>query len=208
MGKYIGPKCKLCRREGMKLYLKGQKCETKCTLEKRPKPPGDSRRRFRIKLSDYGMQLREKQKVRRIYGILEKQFRTYIAKAGKMKGVKGENLLSLLERRLDNVVYRLGFGLSRAAARQIVRHGLIRVNGKKVDIPSFLVSVDDIVEVKEKYKSKKIFADYLESFDENNVPKWLKLNKKALRGTVTNLPVRDDINLDIQEQLIVEYYSR
>ena len=207
MAKYTGPKCKLCRREGMKLFLKGLRCETKCTFEKRPKPPG-TKKRFRGKLSDYGVQLREKQKVRRIYGVLEKQFRRYIVKAGQMKGVKGENLLSLLERRVDNVVYRLGFCSSRSFARQVVKHGLIKVNGKKVDIPSYSVKPDDIIEVKEKAKDKKTFLEFKESFEENRVPKWLNLNKKGLRGTVINLPTREDIAINIEEQLIIEFYSR
>ncbi|MDD3626105.1 MAG: 30S ribosomal protein S4 [bacterium] len=207
MSRYLGPKCKQCRREGMKLFLKGSKCEGKCTLDKRPKPPG-MKQRFRGKLSDYGLQLREKQKVRRIYGVLEKQFRIYIEKAGKMKGVKGENLLSILERRLDNVVFRLGMGASRNAARQIVKHGMVKVNGHKVDIPSFLVKQEDIIEINENDKNKKIFQEYQERFEENRVPKWLNLNLKALRATVVNLPVREDIQIEIQEQLIVEFYSR
>lgn len=207
MGRYIGPKCKLCRREGMKLYLKGQKCETSCTFEKRPKPPG-LRKRFRRKMSDYGVQLREKQKVRRIYGVLEKQFRLYIDKAGRMKGVKGHNLLSLLERRLDNVIYKLGFGVSRAMSRQLVKHGFIKVNGHKIDIPSYLVDENDIIEVADRKREKKVFKDYADTFDENSVPKWLKVDKKALRGEVLSLPTREDIELDINEQLVIEYYSR
>ncbi len=210
MARYTGPKCRLCRREGEKLYLKGNKCFTsKCPFERRRYPPGmhgPSRRRRRESI--YGMQLREKQKVRRIYGVLEGQFRRYFEEARRMGGNAGENLLSLLERRLDNVVYRIGFAVSRAQARQFVRHGHIMVNGRRVDIPSFLVRPGDVIEVHEKFRNNLILKENLESVNEREVVGWLSLVKDEFRGTVERLPVRADITHPINERLIIELYSK
>ncbi|MDL2225184.1 30S ribosomal protein S4 [Eubacteriales bacterium OttesenSCG-928-M02] len=207
MARYTGSVCRLCRREGQKLFLKGDRCYgPKCAVIKRAKPPGEhgvSRR----KPSQYGIQLREKQKTRRAYGVLEKQFARTFDRAARMKGVTGENLLSLLERRLDNVCYRLGFGESRAHARQLVNHGHITVNGRKVDIPSFVVKAGDEISVKE--RSAK--SDYFKSVKENevrNLPKWLSLDVENLKGSILALPQRDDIDLTIEEHQIVELYSR
>ena len=207
MARYTDAVCRLCRREGMKLYLKGDRCYTdKCAITKRGYAPGQhgtSRR----KLSNYGIQLREKQKAKRFYGILESQFRKYFEIADKQTGITGENLLRLLESRLDNVVYRLGFASSRAEARQLVVHGHFRVNGKKVDIPSYLVKVGDIVGVKERSKSSDKFRGLVENF-KGNVPEWLTVDMEKLEGTVLSLPSREDIDLPIAENLIVELYSR
>ncbi len=210
MARYTGPKCRLCRREGEKLYLKGNKCFTsKCPFERRRYPPGmhgPSRRRRRESI--YGMQLREKQKVRRIYGVLEGPFRRYFEEARRMGGNAGENLLSLLERRLDNVVYRLGFAVSRAQARQFVRHGHILVNGRRVDIPSYQVRPGDVIEVHEKFRNNPILKENLESVNEREVVGWLSLVKDEFRGTVERLPVRADITHPINERLIIELYSK
>ena len=207
MARYTGSVCRLCRREGMKLYLKGDRCYTdKCAITKRAYAPGQhgtSRR----KLSNYGIQLREKQKAKRFYGVLESQFRKYFEIADKQTGITGENLLRLLESRLDNVVYRLGFASSRAEARQLVVHGHFRVNGKKVDIPSYLVSAGDIISVKERSKSSDKFRSLVENF-KGNVPEWLTVDMEKLEGTVLSLPSREDIDLPIAENLIVELYSR
>jgi len=207
MARYTGSVCRLCRREGMKLYLKGDRCYTdKCAITKRTYAPGQhgtSRR----KLSNYGIQLREKQKAKRFYGVLESQFRKYFEIADKQTGITGENLLRLLESRLDNVVYRLGFASSRAEARQLVVHGHFRVNGKKVDIPSYLVSAGDIISVKERSKSSDKFRSLVENF-KGNVPEWLTVDMEKLEGTVLSLPSREDIDLPIAENLIVELYSR
>ncbi|MCF6191603.1 MAG: 30S ribosomal protein S4 [Candidatus Hydrothermae bacterium] len=210
MARYTGPKCRLCRREGEKLYLKGNKCFTsKCPFERRRYPPGmhgPSRRRRRESI--YGMQLREKQKVRRIYGVLEGPFRRYFEEARRMGGNAGENLLTLLERRLDNVVYRLGFAVSRAQARQFVRHGHILVNGRRVDIPSYQVRPGDVIEVHEKFRNNPILKENLESVNEREVVGWLSLVKDEFRGTVERLPVRADITHPINERLIIELYSK
>ncbi len=207
MARYTGSVCRLCRREGMKLYLKGDRCYTdKCAITKRAYAPGQhgtSRR----KLSNYGIQLREKQKAKRFYGVLESQFRKYFEIADKQTGITGENLLRLLESRLDNVVYRLGFASSRAEARQLVVHGHFRVNSKKVDIPSYLVSAGDIISVKERSKSSDKFRSLVENF-KGNVPEWLTVDMEKLEGTVLSLPSREDIDLPIAENLIVELYSR
>ena len=208
MARYTGPVCKLCRREGTKLFLKGERCYTdRCSFDRRPYPPGQHGQR-RIKFTEYGIRLREKQKVRRIYGVLEKQFRGYFAKADKTKGVTGESLLGLLERRLDSVVYRLGFARTRAEARQLVRHKHFHVNGKVVNIPSFLVNPGDVVEIREKARTKQVFADALNHVERRGTPEWLDLEKEAFKGTVKALPNREEITLPIQEQLIVEFYSR
>ncbi|MBR2467742.1 MAG: 30S ribosomal protein S4 [Clostridia bacterium] len=206
MAKYTGADCKICRREGCKLFLKGERCLTKkCSFERRPNVPG-VHGAARKKLTEYGLQLREKQKVKRAYGLQEKQFRGYYEKASTMRGKVGENMLSLLERRLDNVVYRMGIGASRAESRQIVNHGHITVNGKNVNIPSFLVKVDDVIEIKE---NKRELAMFKELKDVKVVmPKWLEFNSTKLAGKINALPQRDDIDLNIQEHLIIELYSK
>ena len=206
MAKYTGADCKICRREGCKLFLKGERCLTKkCSFERRPNVPG-VHGAARKKLTEYGLQLREKQKVKRAYGLQEKQFRGYYEKASTMRGKVGENMLSLLERRLDNVVYRMGIGASRAESRQIVNHGHITVNGKNVNIPSFLVKVDDVIEIKE---NKRELAMFKELKDVKVVmPKWLEFNSTKLAGKINALPKREDIDLNIQEHLIIELYSR
>ncbi len=207
MARYTDAVCRLCRREGMKLYLKGDRCYTdKCAITKRGYAPGQHGT-GRRKLSNYGIQLREKQKAKRFYGVLESQFRRYFEIADKQAGITGENLLRLLESRLDNVVYRLGFASSRAEARQLVTHGHFRVNGRKVDIPSYLVSAGDIISVKERSKSSDKFRSLVENF-KGNVPEWLTVDMEKLEGTVLSLPSREDIDLPIAENLIVELYSR
>lgn len=208
MARYTGAVCRLCRREGQKLFLKGDRCYSdKCALNRRQYAPGQHGQ-GRKKLSEYGLQLREKQKAKRYYGILENQFRHYFELAEKKQGVTGENLLSILETRLDNVAFRLGFGLSRAEARQLVRHGHITVNGKKVNIPSYLVSVGDVIAVKEASKGSEKLKAVLESTSGKTVPKWLDLNKDTAEAKVIAAPVRDDIDLEIAEHLIVELYSK
>jgi len=206
MAKYINADCRLCRREGTKLFLKGERCTSKkCAIEKRVGAPG-VHPTTRKKPSEYAIQLREKQKVKRAYGLLEKQFRKYYDTANNMKGIVGENMLSLLERRLDNVVYRMGIGASRAEARQIVNHGHITVNGKRVNIPSYQIKVNDVIEIKE---NKKDLAMFKELKDVKVVmPKWLEFDANKLSGKINALPQRDDIDLSIQEHLIVELYSK
>ncbi len=206
MAKYTGADCKICRREGCKLFLKGERCLTKkCSFERRPNVPG-VHGAARKKLTEYGLQLREKQKVKRAYGLQEKQFRGYYEKASTMRGKVGENMLALLERRLDNVVYRMGIGASRAESRQIVNHGHITVNGKNVNIPSFLVNVDDVIAIKE---NKRELAMFKELKDVKVVmPKWLEFDASKLTGKINALPQRDDIDLNIQEHLIIELYSK
>lgn len=192
----------------MELFLKGERCYTdKCAIKRRNYPPGQHGQ-GRSKVSDYGVQLREKQKVRRIYGILEKQFRTYFDRADRMKGVTGENLLVLLERRLDNMVYRLGFASSRLEARQLVKHGHFTMNGRKATIPSMLVKTGDVIELREKSRKIARINDSLDSVVRRGVPQWLELEKDAYKGTLKSLPVREDITMPIQEQLIVELYSK
>jgi len=209
MARYKGPVCRLCRREETKLFLKGDRCYTeKCAFERRAYAPGQHGNARRRKRSDYGEQLREKQKVRRIYGILEKQFRNYYARASKMKGVTGENLLQLLERRLDNVVYRLGLACNRSEARQLTLHRHVLVNGRRVNIPSFLVKPGDEVEVREKSRTMARIADSLAGVDRRGVPQWLELDKDNFRGKVAAMPSREDISIQIREQLIVELYSK
>lgn len=211
MGRYRGPVCKLCRREGVKLYLKGERCFTpKCAIERRNYPPGMHGRRsqFRRRVSDYGLQLREKQKAKRIYGVMERQFRRYFQQALKVKGLTGAMLLQTLERRLDNVVYRLGLADSRAQARQLVNHGHITVNGRKMDIPSYLVRVGDVIGVRERSRRNAHFRSIVERLDPARVPEWLELSPDALEGRVLALPKREQIDEPINEQLIVEFYSR
>lgn len=205
MAKSTSPDCKQCRREGCKLFLKGERCLTKCSFDKRPVVPGQHGT-GRKKISEYGVQLREKQKVRRAYGMLEKQFRNYYEKATASKENTGFALLKMLELRLDNVVYRVGLGVSRAEARQIVNHGHITVNGKKVNIPSYQVKVGDVIAVKESKQALEMFAS-LKGL-KVNTPKWLEFDTNSLTGKVLALPEREDIDLNIQEHLIVEYYSR
>ncbi len=207
-----GPVCRLCRREGGKLYLKGEKCYSrKCPVEKRPYPPGQhgqSRSGRPAKLSDYGIQLREKQKMRRIYGVREGQFRLYVKEAIRRPGVTGENLLQLLEMRLDNVVYRLGIGTSRTQARQFVSHGHILVNGKRVNIASYRVKPNDVVEVCESARTIRPIVSAVEAAGGRALPAWLKFDANQMKGTVESVPTRDDIDTDVQESLIVEFYSR
>ena len=209
MARYINAVCRLCRREGEKLFLKGTRCFTeKCSVAKRAYPPGQHGQGRRTKLSNYGLQLREKQKVRRMYGILEKQFRRYFAIASKSKGVTGKVLLQLLERRLDNVVFRLGLAISRPQGRQIVRHNQIYVNSKRVNIPSYLVSKDDIIQLKAKEKAVLKIKENLEISKERAVSGWLEFNPAEMTAKVLRLPEKEDIQQQIQEQLIVELYSK
>lgn len=206
MARYTGPSCRICRREGQKLYLKGDRCYSdKCALERRQSAPGQHGAR-KGKLSGYGMQLREKQKVKRFYGVLEGQFRTTYERAEKMKGITGENLLQLLERRLDNVVYRLGFANSRKEARQMVVHGHFTLNGRKADIPSMTLELGDVIVLKDKSKASDKFKALSEVA--KNAPKWLAVDFEKMEGKLTALPVREDIDLPIEEHLIVELYSR
>ena len=208
MARYTGPSCRLCRREGMELFLKGERCYTdKCGIKRRSYPPGQHGQ-GRIKVSDYGVQLREKQKVRRIYGILENQFRGYFEMADRQKGVTGENLLFLLERRLDNVAYRFGFAASRDEARQLVRHGHFTLNGRKVNIPSIQVKAGDVLQLREKSRKIASISESLEGVVRRGMPQWLDLEKDAFKGVIKALPVREDITTPIQEQLIVELYSK
>ncbi|MCA9740032.1 MAG: 30S ribosomal protein S4 [Deferribacteres bacterium] len=209
MARYVGPVCKLCRREGQKLFLKGAKCVSpKCPFESRNFAPGQHGRTRMFKQSEYGLQLREKQKVRRIYGILEAQFHNYYKKAVKQKGITGENLLRLLESRLDNVVYRLGFAPSRKAARQLVRHRHFTVNGRPVDIPAYQMKAGDVVKVREKSRKLDLVHQSLRRVREEQQPNWLELNKATLTGTLVELPARQDIPLEVNESLIVELYSK
>ena len=208
MAKYTDAKCRLCRREGGKLFLKGDKCyKTSCPFEKRPVAPGQHGA-DRKKVSEYGLQLREKQKVKRIYGVLEVQFREYYEKADKMKGITGENMLSLLERRLDNVVYRMGIAVSRAQARQLVTHAHFTVNGRPVDIASYEVKVGDVVAVKETKKDAPYFATIKGVQKSGKMPKWLDFDTEKLEGNIIALPTREDIDSQITEQMIVELYSK
>ena len=209
MAVYHDAKCRLCRREGQKLFLKGTRCFTdKCAMERRGYAPGEHGKSRRAKETNYGQQLREKQKARRIYGVLERQFRQYFAKASEAKGVTGEVLLQMLERRLDNVVYRLGMGLSHHQARQLIRHGHFQVNGRKVDIPSFLVSAGDVVQVREKSRKVPAILTSLEARKGGWVPEWLEVNADQLSGRVLNIPTRQSIAVPVNEQLIVELYSK
>jgi len=211
VARYTESVCHLCRREGMKLFLKGDRCSTdKCAIEKRNYAPGQHGKGGRIKkkLEGYGVQLREKQKVKRLYGMLEGQFALTFKRAAQEKGVVGETLLQKLERRLDNVVYRLGFGSSRAQARQIVCHGHVRLNGKRIDIPSYQVEVGDVLTLAPRAMKNVLVAAAVEAVKGRGVPKWLELDAAALSGKVLSLPARDDVNFPIQEQLIVELYSK
>lgn len=208
MARYTEAVCRLCRREGTKLFLKGTRCYTKkCAFERRPSPPGQHGVRRR-KMGDYGIQLREKQKVRRVYSVMERQFRNYFVEAGNRDGVTGENLLRFLETRLDNVVFRLGFAASRAQARQLVAHGHFAVNGVSTDIPSYQLKPGDRVEVRESRRGREPFKLAKETLRSHQAPEWLSLEPARLAGTVLSLPRRDQMPLDLNEQLVVEYYSR
>jgi small subunit ribosomal protein S4 len=209
LARNLDPKCRQCRREGEKLFLKGEKCFTdKCAIEKRNFPPGQHGQRRNQRLSDYGVQLREKQKLRRIYGILEKQFRGYYAEADRQKGITGENLLQLLECRLDNVAYRMGIGASRTEARQIVRHNSILVNGKRVNIPSYQVKPGDVVQVTDASKTQLRITGALAAAELRGFPEWLDVDVKALKGTFKAKPQRDELPSTINESLVVELYSK
>ena len=208
MSRYTGSVCRQCRRENMKLFLKGDRCfSDKCSFDRRGYPPGEHGQK-RAKVSDYGMQLREKQKVRRIYGISEKQFRISFKRADRQKGITGTNLLSLLETRLDNTVFRMGFVNSRNQGRHFVRHQHFTVNGKKVNIPSYQVKKGDVIALREKSSKIQAITDSLEAIVRRGIPQWLEIDKEKFTGKVVSIPVREDITLPIQEQLIVELYSK
>jgi small subunit ribosomal protein S4 len=209
MARYTGPVCRRCRREGEKLFLKGEKCvKASCPVNKRPTPPGQSPTARPKKLSEYGQQLREKQKAKRIYGVLEAQFRIYFENARNIPGVTGENLLRLLEMRLDNVAFRMGLGRSRTEARQVVRHNLITVNGKKVNIPSYQVKVGDIIAVRDKSKKLSRFKEIIDVTAGRPVPDWVERDLENLSGTVAAMPNREHVTIPVKETLIVEHYSR
>ncbi|MCC6628899.1 MAG: 30S ribosomal protein S4 [Chloroflexi bacterium] len=209
MARYTGPVCKLCRREGMKLFLKGERCLTpKCSVERRGYPPGMHGQRRARKVSEYGLQLREKQKMRRVYGVLERQFRRTYAEAERTAGATGDNLIKLLERRLDNVVYRLGFADSRAQARQLVRHGHFTVNGRRTDIPSFSVKPSDVIAVREGSRKREYFQTITQQLTRRTVAPWLSLDTRNLSARVVGLPEAEAIDAKVNPQLIVEFYSR
>ena len=210
MARYNGPVCRLCRREGKKLFLKGERCFTqKCAAERREYPPGQhGQGQTRRKMSSYGVQLREKQKIRRIYGILEGQFRTYFHHASRKKGVTGENLLTMMECRLDNVIYRLGLGSSRAQSRQLVTHGYFAVNGRPVNVPSFLVRPKDSITVLDKKRETELLKNNAETAKNKPIPAWLSFDPDKIEASVVTMPSRNDIDQDVKEQLVVEFYSR
>jgi small subunit ribosomal protein S4 len=209
LARETGASCRLCRRENLKLFLKGDRCYgDKCAYERRPYPPGQHGQRRGGKLSDYQLQLREKQKVKRMYGLLENQFRRYYEFAEKQKGITGTNLLLLLECRLDNVIYRMGFASSRDQARQIVRHNHVLVNNRRVNIPSFQVKVGDVVEIQEKKRKVPVILEAMETVARRGIPNWMEVDKEKFRGTLKALPNREDLTMPIQESLIVELYSK
>lgn len=209
MARYTGSVCRICRRENLKLFLKGDRCYgDKCAFDRRSYAPGEHGQRRRGKNSDYGVQLREKQKVKKMYGLSEKQFHLFFEKADRQKGITGTNLLVMLERRLDNVVYRLGFTNSRSQGRHFVRHNHFEVNGKKVNVPSYLIKIGDEITLREKSKKVQAINDALEAVVRRGVPQWLDLEKDQMKGVVKNNPVRDDLTMPMQEQLIVELYSK
>jgi len=209
LARYLGSVCRVCRREGLKLFLKGDRCYTdKCAIEKRAYPPGQHGSSFRRKVSEFGQQLREKQKVKRMYGLMERQFKRFFEEAERRKGMTGENLLRLMELRLDNAVYRIGFASSRAEARQIVRHGHIRINGKKASIPSMRVRLDDEISVREKSRKNSQIVSAMEASMRKGTTSWLEIDAKNFTAKVVSDPKREEITLPIQEQLIVELYSR
>lgn len=208
MAKYTGPVCRLCRRENMKLFLKGDRCfKDKCSFERRGSGPGQHGQ-ARTKLSEYGIQLREKQKIRRIYGVLERQFRGYFGHAARSKGMTGERLLQFLERRLDNAVYRLGFSGSRAEARQLVNHGHILVNNRKVNIPSYILKAGDVIQVREGTRTNPRIQECIAAIDRKGVPGWLEVDKANYQGRVQYIPTRDEMGLEVSENLVVELYSK
>ncbi|HAX18164.1 MAG TPA: 30S ribosomal protein S4 [Actinobacteria bacterium] len=208
MARYTGASCRLCRRQGEKLFLKGERCYTdKCAVSRRQYAPGQHGQ-SKKKLSEYGVQLREKQKAKRFYGVLESQFRKYFEMAAKTKGMTGENLLKILETRLDNVVYRLGFARSRSEARQLVRHGHFNVNARKVDIPSYVMRPNDLIEVREGSKEDEVFKEVLDATGSKVVPAWLSADHENLKGTVLAMPAREDVDVPVQEHMIVELYSK
>ena len=209
MARYVGPACRLCRREGMKLFLKGERCYgEKCAIERPNVPPGQHGKGRRARMAGYGLQLREKQRVKRMYGVLESQFRRYFKEADRRKGVTGETLLQLLEGRLDNVVYRLGFATSRPQARQLVRHGHFTVNGRRADIPSYSIRAGDEVAVRKNSVKNPAIIYAMEEVKGRGIPEWLQLDPENLAGRLTSIPTRDQLNLPVQEQLIVELYSK
>jgi len=209
LANHMGSDCRICRRENVKLFLKGDRCYSdKCAFDRRSYPPGEHGERRGRKISDYGVQLREKQKIKRIYGLSEKQFHLFFERADRQKGITGANLLVALERRLDNVVYRQGFANSRTQARQLVQHSHFLVNGKKVNIPSLLVRAGDVVEVRERSRKIQLIQDSLDAVVRRGVPQWLDLEKDNLKGVIKNLPVREDLTMPMQEQLVVELYSK
>ena len=209
MARYRGSVCRLCRRENMKLFLKGDRCYSdKCAFERRSYAPGQHGQSRRRKASDYGIQLREKQKVKRMYGLSEKQFRLSFSKADRQQGITGTNLLISLERRLDNTVYRIGFVNSRSQGRQLVKHDHFLVNGRKVNIPSYQIKIGDVIEVREKSRSIQAISDSMDAVVRRGVPQWIEFEKENLKGTVKSFPVREDLTMPIQEQLIVELYSK
>jgi len=208
LSRYTGPRCKICRREGTKLFLKGERCFTdRCALDRRNYGPGEHGQR-RARISEYRVQLREKQKVRFNYGVSETQFKRYYEIAKRKKGITGENLLLLLERRLDNIVYRMGFASSRSEARQLIGHGHIAVNGRKTDIPSFMVKEGDQIEVREKGKKFEFVKTALENAGQRGIPEWLEVDEDGMKGKVKTLPERDDLPMEVDETLIVEFYSK
>ncbi len=209
MARYTGAVCRLCRREGMKLFLKGERCYAdKCAIEKRNVPPGHHGKGRKAKLMGYGLQLREKQKVKRIYGVLESQFRRYFDAADRQRGITGETLLQLLERRLDNVIYRLGLATSRSQARQLVRHGHFQINGRRVNVPSYSVRIGEVVSVKGSSAKTASIQYAIEEVKGRGIPEWLEFDGEKLAGRIAALPTREQINLPVQEQLIVELYSK
>jgi small subunit ribosomal protein S4 len=209
VARYTDPVCRQCRREGEKLFLKGDRCYSeKCAVERKPYAPGANARKRRQKPSEYGLQLREKQKTRKLYGVLEKQFRNYFKKADRQPGITGTNLLVLLERRLDNVVYRLGFAASRAESRQLINHGHFTINGRKATIPSMLVKVGDVIQVKESSKQLTKFEEIKDQAAYKTIPEWLSVDVENLTGTVLAYPLREQIDSNVNEQLIIELYSR
>ena len=208
MARYTGPVCKLCRREGMKLYLKAERCITKCTIERRPTPPGQQATARRRRPTEFALQWREKQKLRRVYGVLEAQFRRHFAEAERRPGSTGENLLQILESRMDNVVYRLGLGGSRAQARQLVRHGHFTLNGRKLNIPSALVKPGDLVAIQDRSRELDVIKVGLENTGQRQIPVWLSWDAAATSARVNSLPTRHDIDTQVTEQLVVEFYAR
>ena len=208
MARYTGPVCRLCRREGEKLFLKGDRCYTeKCAVDRRSYPPGQHGQ-GRHKVSEYGLHLREKQKLRRIYGVLERQFERYYDRASRQKAITGENLLRILELRLDNIVYRMGFAASRSQARQLVLHEHIAVNGRKVDIPSYEVEVGDVITVRGNSRNMQLIKDNAEAAQGRSVPEWLEVNLEQMEGKILAVPTREQMDISVQEHLIVEFYSR